>query len=221
MGRLGHWRPVDPGQADPSQAVFKPSRITLEFMDPSLCTLQLSCAFFGARPGGTNTWCYQQPGGPHVSSAPTPLLRPTAPRKLCTRHAPRTAPTPNFLLAPPVTVRHCQHPRLPRASTCSPRRRNGQERARASRQEQRQEHREGIAPGAPGKATRQVQRSKSDGRRGHEDQATNPSPTRRQPVTNSSPARRHCAKLSPRPPAPPRAWAHAVDTGGARSGMHR
>ena len=80
---------------------------------------------------------------------------------------------------------------------------------------------QGIAPRAPGKATRQVQHSKSDGRRGHKDRAT--SSSRSGLVTNSSPTRRHRAEMPPRPPAPPRrvgVWAHVVDTGGAQIMRH-
>ena len=80
----------------------------------------------------TNTWCYQQPGGPHVSSSSAPLLRPQQTRT--TRHAPRPRRTSCWHSS---TARHpCA--RLPASTaclgTCSPRRHNA---PRATRQEQR------------------------------------------------------------------------------------
>ena len=79
----------------------------------------------------TNTWCYQQPGGPHVSSSSAPLLRPQQTRT--TRHAPRPRRTSCWHSS---TARHpCA--RLPASTaclgTCSPRRHNA---PRATRQEQ-------------------------------------------------------------------------------------
>jgi len=107
----------------------------------------------------TNTWCYQQPGGPRVSAdrrlflgppaRATPRATRHAPR--ATRHAPRTLP-PNFLWAAPATTQRQEH-------------------GRASRQEQRQEHRKHRAKSdTHPKASRQ-----EHGRRSHEDNATSAS----------------------------------------------
>ena len=80
---------------------------------------------------------------------------------------------------------------------------------------------QGIAPRAPGKATRQVQHSKSDGRRGHEDRATSSS---RSGLARSSPTRHQRAgtaqKCRPGLQRHLGGWAHVVDTGGAQIMRH-
>ena len=80
---------------------------------------------------------------------------------------------------------------------------------------------QGITPRAPGKATRQVQHSKGDGRRGHEDRATSSS---RSGLARSSPTRHQRAgtaqKCRPGLQRHLGGWAHVVDTGGAQIMRH-
>ena len=125
-----------------------------------------------------------------MSSAPTPLLGPTAPKKLCTRHAPRTAPTPTILLAPPpspcatASILACLAPAARAEATGK----NGQgHRARATRQSTGQ----GIAPRAPDKATRQERRPTRARGPSHQFVMART----RQIVTNLSPTSRHRAEM--------------------------
>jgi len=136
-----------------------------------------------------------------VRRAPRHDPRPTHPRTHAPRptrddpHAPRAthrAHADHLAGTAPVTVRHCQHPRLPR--TCSPRRGNGQERTRASRKSNAPKHRarhrakstgQGNAPRA---TADEGTRTKPSVRHGPD------SPDRHQLVTNEPAPRRNAAR---------------------------